>query len=43
MMCDEIHIILNLGQKYEGNLGYQAYHFSFDFIVFFKHYDFAVP
>ena len=40
--CDEIYIIVNLGQKCGGNLGYQAYHFSYDFWVFFKYYEFTV-
>ena len=40
--CDEIHIIVNLGQKYEGNLAYWLYHFSYNFLVFFKCYDFTV-
>ena len=41
--CDEVHIIVNLSQKYEGNLGYEVYHFSCIFFpIFFKCYEFTV-
>ena len=31
---DEIHVIVNLSQKYESNLGHWAYHLSYDFLNF---------
>ena len=34
--CDEIRIIVNLGQKYEGDLG------SYDFLFCFKPYNFTI-
>ena len=40
--CDEIHVIVNFDQKYEGNWGYYVYHFSYGFLIFFKCYDFTV-
>ena len=41
-MTNKIHIIINFGQKFEGDLGYYVYHFSNDLLIFFKCYDFTV-
>ena len=41
--CDEIYFVVNLGQKYEGDLDIRyIYHFSYYILIFFKCYDFTV-